>query len=77
MPFSTPSVSWKCLKSHGSEVLIPILGSITAQTPQGGGVTGQPSVSVNWLDWIDVEDPESVSDAASLAETLVVRGHAP
>jgi len=38
------------------------------------GVTGQPSVSVNWLDWIDVKDPESVADAASLAETLVVKG---
>jgi type IV secretion system protein VirD4 len=28
---------------------------------------------VNWLDWIDVESPEAVSDSASLVDTLVLR----
>ncbi|MBW1811880.1 MAG: type IV secretory system conjugative DNA transfer family protein [Deltaproteobacteria bacterium] len=39
------------------------------------GLTGSPSCAVNWLDLIDLSSPESVSDAASLADTLVVRGN--
>ncbi len=38
------------------------------------GVTGLPSRSVNWIDWLDVRSPECVSEAAALAEMLVVRG---
>ncbi len=37
------------------------------------GITSGSGSSVNWIDWIDLDDPEVVSEAASLADTLVVR----
>jgi len=37
------------------------------------GVTGQPTRSANWIDWLDLSSPECVSEAAALAEMLVVR----
>jgi len=38
-----------------------------------GKFSGIQSARVNWLDWIDVESPEAVSDSASLVDTLVLR----
>src|SRR5208283_6167211 len=40
------------------------------------GVTGQPARSVNWFDWIDLSSPECVSEAAALADMLILpSGH--
>jgi len=36
-------------------------------------MTGTKTSRVNWLDWIDPKSPESVSDSASLVDTLIVR----
>jgi type IV secretion system protein VirD4 len=38
------------------------------------GITGEESHSLNWLDALNLYDESCVSDAATLAETLVVRG---
>ena len=38
-------------------------------------VTGRASDAFNWLAEIDLADPESFSDAASLADALVMRSH--